>query len=449
MRNLLLLMVLGCFLPEVHAQESAGVSGAVAAPDMPVGIVCKNPVPVELRTKDAQRFKADLLAVDATGFDYEIKSSPKADGRKGRMAWPLLAAAEADKVLKTACDARNPESLLLAARILQGLSGGGKEAAKWYALAQKAGAAEDRLEAMRKGKSPFPPPLVPRRAALFPAGGNPQAWPAETGGSMRAALADAAGLVGKTLATAKLRMKCDQNALFLLYSDLPDKETKKWARRFQGIYEGMAAAFIGPNARGGSIWHGKAVVLLFKSRDEYARYHQVASNYDVGASAGLCVSRSDGLVEISMFVGEGKDDALTEYVLYHEFAHGFVHRYQSPVPVASWINEGLAEYMAMRFTGVNHGGSPGTLQAVAALRKQGSFEDFFAAKQIQGKHYGVAGDITRMLVECDPLRYGAFLAWLKRGVEPEAALLKSYGVTLDELVAAYARRIGADQLKSH
>lgn len=449
MRTFLLLAILGGFSLPLHAQDDAGVSGAaaMAGAQTPGVIVCKKTATAELRTKDAQNFKIALVSLDLAGANYEAKPSADTEGRKGRVAWPLLSPADADKLLKAGCDAKNPEESLLAARILQALPGGGKDAARWYALAQKAGATEARMAAVKKEDSPFPPPLVPGRIGLTPSGANPQAWPAETSSSMHAALADAATVTNQALAAAKLRMKLNQNALFLLYSDLPEGETRKWARRFQGIYEGMAAAFIGPNAKG-SIWHGKAVVLLFKTRDEYVRYHQAAHKYDVGSSSGLCSSRSDGMVEISMFQ-EGKDDASTEYVLYHEFAHGFVHRYQSPVPVISWANEGLAEYMAMRFTGVNHGGSWSTVASIGALKKNGSFEDFFAAKQIQGKHYGVAGDITRMMVECDPRRYGAFLAWLKRGAEPDAALRKSYGLTLEDLVGAYAKRIGAEKLKLH
>ena len=72
-----------------------------------------------------------------------------------------------------------------------------------------------------------------------------------------------------------------------------------------------------------------------------------------------------------------------------------------------------------------------------------------AAMTDQGKHYGVAGDITRMLVECDPKRYGAFLGWLKQGANADTALKNSYGIDVEGLAKAYGKRIGCPGLKSH
>ena len=414
-------------------------------PAVPAKFACKGKNKAGISTKDGQSIDAMLISLDATGVDYQEKSPIDGDV-KGRVAWPLLSAASANAVIKAGVDPQSAEQLVLAGRVLQALpDGGAREADKWYALALKADpACKAQVEAARKAPPPFPPALETGKVTRGLAKNNPEAWQAESGGSMRSAVGEAVGMTNQALAACKISMSMNQNNLFVLYSDLPEADTKKWAGRFNSIYAGMSKAFGCSTA---NIWHGKAVVLLFKSQEEYARYLASAFHANMAGSAGVCVSRSDGMVFIAMFQDARNPDL--EYVLYHEFAHGFLHRYNARTPVQSWANEGLAEFMASRFTHANHSETQRVQNSVDALKKEGSFEDFFAAQNIQGKHYGVAGDITRMLVECSPQRYGAFLGWLKQGANADTALTNSYGITAEGLVEAYGKRIGAKGLRSH
>lgn len=452
MKIMPLAAVLGLSL--APCQVLAAGAPAVAAPSapaqgagLPEKIACPEKTKASIHTKDAQRLGVTLLAMDARGADY-LEKTPFDGDRKGRVGWTMMTAADAADVLKAGVDPKDAAQLAFAGRVLQGMpDGGGKEAAKWYALAAKAGGqgAAPAIEAARKAPGLFPPALVPGSGGSMPSGRYADEWPAETGGSYRDAVRGAVERTNAALAAGKIRMQMNQNSLFILYSDLAPEETKKWAGRFQMIYEGMCQAF-GMDPKH-NIWHGKAVILLFKSQAEYLAYHAQAKHGNVAGSAGLSVSSSLGDEEISMFEDPGNPDL--SHVLYHEFSHGFLFRYKSSQNVPSWANEGLAEFMAARFTGANHSDKPRVLAEVAALRQGKSLEDFFSARNIQGKHYGVAEDIARMMIECDPRRYAAFLSWLKHGADNETALKKSYGLTVEELVKAYARRIGADALKSH
>src|SRR5690606_11851392 len=98
--------------------------------------------------------------------------------------------------------------------------------------------------------------------------------------------------------------------------------------------------------RGDNIWLGKCLILIFRNSDDYHRFQAVMHQTNSGTSAGMCHGFGSGEVHIAFF--RQPAEMQFAHVLVHESVHGFLHRYRSPVHVPTWINEGLAEYIAFR-----------------------------------------------------------------------------------------------------
>jgi len=105
----------------------------------------------------------------------------------------------------------------------------------------------------------------------------------------------------------------------------------------------------------------------------------------------VCFSMGNGDVQIYMFK-DNRRDRLT-HTLVHEAAHGFLYRYQSSYHIKSWLNEGLAEYLAESL--LDNGGSEERVRGARDyVKRRGRLDTFLSAQNIIGEHYG--------LVVCSP-----------------------------------------------
>jgi hypothetical protein len=73
--------------------------------------------------------------------------------------------------------------------------------------------------------------------------------------------------------------------------------------------------------------------------------------------------------------------------------------------------------------------------------------DFYGT-HIPGKHYGTALSLTRFLIGSDGKKYGKFFVCLKAGMSEEDALVETYGVRRDVLIAEYGQKLGIANLRS-
>ena len=150
-------------------------------------------------------------------------------------------------------------------------------------------------------------------------------------------------------------------------------------------------------------------------------------------SIGLCHGFGDGHVHIAFFRPE--DNWQFAHVLVHESVHGFLHRYRSPVHIPSWVNEGLAEYIACQLV-PQAGIRKGRLQhARASLQHKKSFNGMFQAPAIEAWQYGVALDLTEFMIANSAKSATPTSSRASRraplGRKPRTA----YGVPLERLIA--------------
>ena len=220
---------------------------------------------------------------------------------------------------------------------------------------------------------------------------------------------------------------------FLFYSDLPAGEARRWAGLLDRMYERLAELFaIEPED---NIFRGKALILVFRREADYHRFQsQIHGTSSVG-SIGLCHGFGDGHVHIAFFRQENQ--WRFAHVLVHEAVHGFLHRYKTPVHVPSWVNEGLAEYIAGRLVPQSDVRELRIEHARHKLREFKTFAGMFHAAPIEGWQYGAALDLTEFMIAQSTRRYADFVEGIKQGLTWEQSLEQRYGAPLDRILDAY------------
>ena len=230
----------------------------------------------------------------------------------------------------------------------------------------------------------------------------------------------------------------DVSEHFLLATDLPRAEARRWARELDRMYRvlcGMLELDPGVN-----VFLGKAAIVIFEDNDEYHRWNAGTFGNPMLGTLGVCFSMGNGHVRISFF--RQRSTAAFASLLVHETVHGFLHRYRSPVPVPSWLNEGLAETLAHRlFPG---GNDLDRLQRWAARNAGAAAENpwsFYGPRNIPGPYYPVAWRFTEFLLAQDGQRVKAVLDAIKDGKDPADALAEDYGVPGDRLLELFDRAV--------
>lgn len=234
------------------------------------------------------------------------------------------------------------------------------------------------------------------------------------------------------------RLELYETDYFLFYTDLPAGEARSWQNLLDRMYSRLLRMFDIPAKT--NIWRGKALVFVFRSEADYHRFQaQMHGTRSIG-SAGMCHSFGNGFVHIAFF--RQPDERKFAHVLVHESVHGFIHRYRSPVPVLSWVNEGLAEWIATELVPST---ASRTQQAIDAqmpavyLREQGGFQGMFDLPHIAGWHYPIALDLTRFMIDNKKTGYIKFFNAIKDGEPWEKAFETAFGITFDRFVAGYGQ----------
>ncbi|MCH2204212.1 MAG: basic secretory family protein [Fuerstiella sp.] len=96
---------------------------------------------------------------------------------------------------------------------------------------------------------------------------------------------------------------------------------------------------------GQNVWRGKAVVVAFMQENSFHAFEQqVMGNPTSTGAQGICHTFPNGRVVVGCYRGESP--SYFGVVLVHETAHGYIHRYRSTARIPSWINEGVADWVA-------------------------------------------------------------------------------------------------------
>lgn len=232
---------------------------------------------------------------------------------------------------------------------------------------------------------------------------------------------------------------------FLFFTDMPADQIAGYIVSLDTMYRQLCLAFgVLP---GKNIWKGKCPVLAFLDADTFRQFEAAGMN---NASAqgvqGLCHSSSNGEVVITVY--RGNDPAYFATVLVHETAHGFIHRFRSNVHIVSWLNEGIADWIAGVAVPASNAVSRRQSDAIAMMRTSGSMGGFFEpGKRLSPTDYGTASNLTQFMLQTDSNLYRAFLMAIKDGYTLEEALKLTYDTSPQDLVQSFGASIGVNDLR--
>ena len=232
---------------------------------------------------------------------------------------------------------------------------------------------------------------------------------------------------------------------YLFYTDMPPAQIAGYVTYLDSMYTQLCKAFGVPEGK--NIWRGKCVILAFVDRQNFLAYEAKFYSHEAAGAQGLCHSHGDGKVIMSCYRGE--DPAFFGVVLVHETSHGFVHRVKSSARVPTWVNEGIADWVAQAVVTSDTEVQRRQQEGIARIRQSGSIGTNFLADdaRIEAWQYGLATNMVTFLLKLDGRKYKLFIDNIKEGIPPEESLQQAYGMNYQQFLLRYGQSVGVPQLR--
>lgn len=232
-----------------------------------------------------------------------------------------------------------------------------------------------------------------------------------------------------------------ETEFFMVFTDIAPELVNGYLANLDAMYRELCAAF-GTSAQK-NVWCGKCVVVIFNRRADYMLYEAKVMGIKnpalLAGSAGLCHMFGNGEVKFAGFLGD--NGRFFGSVLIHETTHGFIHRYLSSVSVDSWLNEGIADWVAdaiMKDDSI----SKRQKQSAQAVMASGGWGNFLTAPQISFQHYGTASTLVDILLSQNKDgQFRKFVRQIKEGKPIEASLKDTFDLTYKDLETLYVKWI--------
>lgn len=243
----------------------------------------------------------------------------------------------------------------------------------------------------------------------------------------------------------ELPLRVIETKYYVIVTDIPDVAARKYLGYLDTLYDEMCRAFGIP--LGSNIWCGKCVVVAFQNRPDFIRFEieMMKNMNNPQTSGGICHGGGTGRVVISLFKGDFEARFAT--VLVHETSHGIVHRILSDIRIPSWLNEGMAVWIAGYVVKDDDTIQKSQRKSIAALRQQQTLSGFFDGQQIVGELYGCGSAMVDLLIRRDSKKFREFFTDIKKGYAAEEALQRAYDMNFTDLAQLYGRSVGLPNLR--
>ncbi|MCC7084623.1 MAG: hypothetical protein IT427_06415 [Pirellulales bacterium] len=242
-------------------------------------------------------------------------------------------------------------------------------------------------------------------------------------------------------------LKLHETQEFLFCSNIPDNQIAPYISALDKMHDLMCEMY--GIKQGEPVWKGKCLVMAFLNQAEFLGFEKVfLKNADVPAQVyGLCHSYSNGKVIMSCYRGDDPNEFAK--MLVHETSHGFIHRYRTPVRLPTWVNEGMADWIAAALVTQDKTVQRRQQEAISRMYRTHSMGDKFlnSFEFIEPWQYGTASSITDYLIRRDRQGYTKFIQGMKEGLKWPDSLQAAFKITPDQLVAGYGQAIGVADLK--
>ncbi|MCE5266840.1 MAG: hypothetical protein LLG00_03025 [Planctomycetaceae bacterium] len=263
-------------------------------------------------------------------------------------------------------------------------------------------------------------------------------WPELTADEQKAALGKQREFIRNVSeAFPSLEMHLYETQYFLFFSDLAPQPASLYTACLDEMHSQLCKAFaIKDRDR---VWlGGKMPVIAFSQGQQFAAFEQqfFKADIDAGRTQGLSHQGSNGEVIVSCHAGN--NPYYFASVLVHETTHGFIHRYKSSQLVPNWLNEGIAEWVAMNVVAKDQGVKRKVRDAMLRLRQTPSLGgDFFTTEHLVANQYGIATAMVEYLLRANPKGFRAMIESIKLGEDWQTALNQSYRVTPEQLTQQF------------
>lgn len=426
---------------------SAGSAAGAADSTTVEEIVLPRAIEVRTKTLSGTPVRGMVERWSVTGFA----------GSFGARRWDELAAAEINRVYRMVMDERSAEQWLALGELLTSIPDGDRLAETAFQRVRRvdkdAARAAAAVEAARARGAERKRVNAEKRLQENLIGGDldgTRPWPILSDEERREALEEMKRDAERIMRDAGAVMPLVETKYFLLYTELPAKETAFWASQLDGMYEMCMELFQVP--QGLNLFWGKAVVFIFPSRERFRVVEAAAFQHMVPEGVtGLCHMRGPK-VFINSF--RDKDELAFASTLLHETTHGIMHRYLTPKRLPTWANEGFAERIAhtamARANLRNETGERRRKQGVKYMRTNGDVARVVRMRYGDGSWPGedaigyavgyvmcnfMLDVVPRLAPSTDKDRFKEWVVAVKRGKPWEQALVEDYGVPIETLAS--------------
>ena len=243
--------------------------------------------------------------------------------------------------------------------------------------------------------------------------------------------------------TLHLKLAEFQTDHFIVFTDWDPREYDFLKVNLEQAYTVVARQFEADPKD--NVFVGKLPVYMLISYAEFARFARDIDNFTGvnDRTAGYYLGNTEGFGHMAMWK---PDESLTgtpniadarrlwAYVLVHEFTHAFLARYKSNVFVPRWLNEGIAEVIAMgQFPYPDH---YRMARYMASVNHDFSFL-FDSANRPSGEYYPVMQSMVELLVKTNRQSFLKLIDDIKNGEDCEQALKELYHVDYDQFQNAW------------
>jgi len=232
---------------------------------------------------------------------------------------------------------------------------------------------------------------------------------------------------------------------FLVFTDWKATNDRPLAEVCEKMYGGMCRQFDIPPEQ--NIWAGKCPVYIFWEAEHYRRFTTEVDARGMDKAAGYCAWSGQGFVYIVMNrvkqEGMSAAAARTRFyeVLVHEATHGFLARYISHRPIPTWLNEGLADYMAATLVPGCGAAKRHVEAARQAVKEDKSIGHVFGDLGLNAFDYGICQSLVRYLIARDRKGMVCLVTRLKEGRSEAEAMDEAYGLDREKLSRSWREAV--------
>ena len=242
-----------------------------------------------------------------------------------------------------------------------------------------------------------------------------------------------AGVLGELTGTT---FRLTETRHYLILSDADPAQAALFAKWCEPLYANFAR-LLGMDAAQ-RIWDGKCMLILFNTPREFEDFARRVDGVDAGRWRAYYWmedfnKEAPALLHLCFNLKAG-DERTLRNLLAHEGGHAFFSVYQGKTRLPLWLDEGLAEYMAVYNEATLR---PAKLARAAELAKSTpSLREFFARPAnsvLTTEEYGLVFSLVDCLFETSRPKFKKLIDALKDGKPQEAALAAAYDFDFTEL----------------